>query len=108
MDPQLSGFALGLLFAAAKVGAIGTIACGIGWWRTHRKLSHLQATLPDPGRLDERLANLEQASDYTISQLTELTELQDTLLRQLGGPGARMLAAETTKPGPVDPLRTPR
>ena len=30
MDPQLSGFALGLLFAAAKVGAIGTIARGHG------------------------------------------------------------------------------
>jgi hypothetical protein len=29
MDPTLSGFALGLLLAAAKAGFIGTVAFGI-------------------------------------------------------------------------------
>ena len=64
MDPQLSGFALGLLFGAAKIGAIGTIGFAIAWWRTRRKLQRLERALPDPGVLKEHLANLEQNSDY--------------------------------------------
>ena len=107
MDPQLSAFTLGLLFAAAKVGAIGTIAFGIAWWRTHRKLQHLQATLPDPGRLEERLASLEQASDYTVSKLGELVEAQNALLRQGGASPARPALAEPVRPNPADTPRTP-
>jgi hypothetical protein len=68
MDPTLSGFALGLLLAAAKVGAIGTVAFGIAWWRTRKKLRRLEAALPDPTSLAERLANLEQMADYSASQ----------------------------------------
>ncbi len=60
MDPQLSGFALGLLLGAAKIGFLGTIGFGIAWWRTRSKLRRLEAALPDPARLGERLANLEQ------------------------------------------------
>ena len=52
IDPTLSGFALGLLLGAAKVGLIGTVGFGIAWWRTRRKLRRLEAELPDPARLE--------------------------------------------------------
>ena len=83
VDPQLSGFALGLLFAAAKVGAIGTIGFAIAWWRTRRKLQHLEQALPDPGSLHERLASLEQNTDYIGARLSELADTQAFLARQL-------------------------
>ena len=83
MDPQLSGFALGLLLGAAKAGVIGTVAFGIAWWRARGKLRRLEATLPDPARLEERLANLEQISDYSARQMDRLVEAQDALVRQL-------------------------
>jgi hypothetical protein len=67
MDPQLSGFA-------------------IAWWRTRRKLQRLEGALPDPGILDERLANLEQNSDYIGAKLTALAETQTRLLQQFGSP----------------------
>jgi hypothetical protein len=86
LDPQLSGFALGLLLGAAKAGFIGTIGFAIAWWRARGKLRRLEATLPDPGRLEERLANLEQISDYSASQLARLVEAQDALVRQLAAP----------------------
>ena len=86
MDPQLSGFALGLLFGAAKIGAIGTIGFAIAWWRTRRTLRHLEEVLPDPGVLEERLANLEQNSDYIGAKLAELGESQTRLLQQLNAP----------------------
>ncbi len=72
MDPQLSGFALGLLFGAAKIGAIGTIGFAIAWWRTRRRLQRLESVLPDPGVLEERLASLEQNTDYIGAKLAEL------------------------------------
>jgi hypothetical protein len=89
MDPTLSGFALGLLLAAAKVGVIGTVAFGVAWWRTRTKLRRLQATLPDPASLAERLANLEQMADYSASQMDRLLEAQDALARQLAAPPAK-------------------
>jgi hypothetical protein len=84
MDPQLSGFALGLLFGAAKIGAIGTIGFALAWWRIRRKLQRLEQALPDPGVLEERLANLDQNSDYIAAKLAELGESQTRLLQQLG------------------------
>ena len=83
MDPTLSGVALGLLLAASKVGVIGTVAFGIAWWRTRTKLRRLEATLPDPASLAERLANLEQIADYSASQMDRLLEAQDAVARQL-------------------------
>ena len=77
MDPTLSGFALGLLLGAAKIGAIGTIGFGIAWWRTRGKLRRLEAALPDPASLEERLANLEQVADYTSAQVNRLVEAQE-------------------------------
>lgn len=83
MDPQLSGFALGLLLATAKIGVIGTIGFAIAWWRTRRKLEHLEQSLPDPGSLHDRLASLEQNTDYIGARLSELAETQALLTRQL-------------------------
>lgn len=77
MDPTLSGFALGLLFAAAKVGLIGTVVFGVAWWKTRAKLRRLEATLPDPARLEERLASIEQITDYTASQMDRLVKGQE-------------------------------
>jgi hypothetical protein len=85
MDPQLSGFALGLLFGAAKIGAIGTVGFAIAWWRTRRKLQRLEEALPDPGRLEERLASIERNSDYIGAKIAELGEGQNQVLQQLGG-----------------------
>lgn len=109
MDPQLSGFALGLLFAAAKVGAIGTIGFAIAWWRTRRKLQHLEEVLPDPGILEERLANLEQNSDYIGARLAEMGEAQIRLLQQLGA-APRLSEAPTPEredSRPITPLAEP-
>lgn len=83
MDPTLSGFALGLLLAAAKAGAIGTIAFGIAWWRTRRKLKVFEAALPDPGQLEQRLASLEQLADYSASRMERLIESHEALERRL-------------------------
>jgi hypothetical protein len=83
MDPTLSGFALGLLFGAAKIGLIGTVAFGIAWWRTRKRLRHLEAALPDPTQLEERLANLEQLADYSASQMQRLVQSQDALTRSI-------------------------
>lgn len=76
MDPALSGFALGLLLGAAKVGVIGTVGFGIAWWRTRARLRRLESTLPDPARLEERLASLEQIADYSAGKLDRLIEAQ--------------------------------
>ncbi len=83
MDPTLSGFALGLLLAASKIGAIGTIGFGIAWWRTRSKLRRLEA---DPPRLEERLAHIEEIAEFTASQMDRLAETQDALARQLAPP----------------------
>ena len=76
MDPTLSGFALGLLLGAAKIGLIGTVGFGIAWWRTRARLRRLESALPDPARLEERLANLESLADYTAGQVGRLVEGQ--------------------------------
>lgn len=78
MDPQLSGFALGLLLGAAKGGFIGTIGFGIAWWRTRAKLRRLESALPDPGKLEERLASLEQLADYSAAQLARIADAQSS------------------------------
>ena len=85
MDPTLSGFALGLLLGAAKVGVLGTVGFGIAWWRTRARLRRLEAALPDPARLEERLASLEQLADYSASKLDRLLEGQEAA-RQLPSP----------------------
>ncbi len=106
MDPQLSGFALGLLFGAAKVGFIGTIGFAIAWWRARKKLAVLEATLPDPGLVEQRLASLEQAADYSASQLDRLLEGQVGLLRGLGSPGLIAPPAERAE-HPAQERNTP-
>ena len=77
MDPTLSGFALGLLVGAAKLGLIGTLGFGIAWWRTRGRLRRLESELPDPGSLEERLANLESLAEHTAGQVSRLVESQE-------------------------------
>jgi hypothetical protein len=103
MDPQLSGFALGLLFGAAKLGAIGTIGFAIAWWRTRRRLQRLESALPDPSVLDERLASLERNSDYIGAKIAELGEAQNQILQHLGA-GDRLPASPRLLD---DGIRTP-
>ena len=89
MDLALSGFALGLLFGAAKVLLIGTVGFGIAWWRTRRRLHELKAQHARPSLTDERLDRLEQGFDYLASQLDRLVTGQSELVRQLSQPEAR-------------------
>jgi uncharacterized iron-regulated membrane protein len=86
MDPTLSGFALGLLLGAAKIGLIGTVVFGVLWWKTRAKLRRLEGTLPDPARIEERLASIEQIADYTASQMDRLVKSQEETTRQLRPP----------------------
>lgn len=74
------------MLAAAKVGAFGTVAFAVAWWRTRKKLRRLEETLPDPAVLAERLANLEQLADYSSSQLDRLIQSQDAMTRQIAPP----------------------
>ncbi|MEO5825702.1 MAG: hypothetical protein ABIR59_07435 [Gemmatimonadales bacterium] len=83
MDPTLSGFALGLLFGAAKFGLIGTVGFGIAWWRTRSQLRKLEAQFPAPSILEERLARLEQDADYSAAKLDQLIDAQATVARLL-------------------------
>ena len=77
MDPTLSGFALGLLLGAAKIGAIGTVGFAIAWWRTRARLRRLEAELPDPAIMEERLANLESLTEHTAQQVNRLVEAHE-------------------------------
>ena len=83
MDLALSGFALGLLFGAAKVLLIGTVGFGIAWWRTRQRLRALEIEHAQPSLTDERLERLEQGFDYFSSQLDRLVAGQADLTRQL-------------------------
>lgn len=107
MDPQLSSFTIGLLFGAAKVGLVGTVGFAIAWWRGQRKLAALQAAHPDPGHLEERLAVLERASDYTVTQLERLIEGQAVLLRQLPPPLRGVPPESSPMDRPVGDAPTP-
>jgi hypothetical protein len=86
LDPQLSGFALGLLLGAAKVGFVGTLGFGIAWWRTRSKLKRLEEQLPDPAVLEQRLAGLEQMTDDSSGKLDRLLESQDAIAHRLQAP----------------------
>ena len=111
MDLALSGFALGLLFGAAKVLLIGTVGFGIAWWRTRRRLRALEIEHAQPSLTDERLARLEQGFDYLASQMDRLVAGQAELTRELtlreaprgalpGGPAAR----SSIPPEPAGPI----
>ena len=84
MDPQLSGFALGLLFGAAKIGAVGTVAFGVAWWRVRRKLRRLERASAD--QIEARLASLEESAQLTAGQLDRLIDAQDAARRVLPAP----------------------
>jgi len=84
MGPELSGFALGLLLGAAKVGLIGTVVFGIAWWRSRQRLRALEVEQARPALTEERLDHLEQGMDYLASQLDRVLDAQQQLGRQFG------------------------
>jgi len=83
MDPELSGFALGLLFGAAKVMTLGTIGFGVAWWRARRRAQELEQQLRLPSLEAERLDRLEQSLEYMASQLDRLVDGQAAVARHL-------------------------
>jgi hypothetical protein len=74
MDPELSGFALGLLFGAAKVMAITTAIFGVAWWRARKRVRELEAEVGKPTLDGERLDRLEQTLEYMMGQLDRLSD----------------------------------
>ena len=86
MDPTLSGFALGLLLGAAKLGLIGSVVFGVLWWRARARLRRLEVSSPDPAQLEERLASIERIADYTASQMDRLIKSQEEGPRELRPP----------------------
>ncbi|MGH7517042.1 MAG: hypothetical protein ACREOC_06180 [Gemmatimonadales bacterium] len=101
MDLALSGFALGLLFGAAKVLLIGTVGFGIAWWRGRRRLRELEALHAQPSLTDERLERLEQGLDYLATQLDRVVQSQGELVHLIGGGDRRL--GELPSGNPVTP-----
>lgn len=86
MEPELSGFALGLLFGAAKTLAITTGIFGIAWWRARRRVRELEAEVGKPSLDAERLDRLEQTMEYLAGQLERVADGQVAIGRRLGEP----------------------
>ena len=84
MEPELSGFALGLLFGAAKVLAITTGIFGVAWWRSRRRVRELGAEIQRPALDAERLDRLEQSLEYVAGQLERMADGQMAISRRLG------------------------
>ena len=93
MDPVVSGFALGLLPGRRQIGVIGTIVCGIGWWRTHRTLRRLDAALPEPAVARSGSPISSGWLDYSASQMERLMRSR-TRSRQLPRPPAKAILPE--------------
>lgn len=96
MEPELSGFALGLLFGAAKVMTITTAILGVAWWRARKRVRELEAEVGKPSLDEERLDRLEQALEYMMGQLDRLGESRGAL----GAPATRRLPGIETTRGP--------
>ena len=79
MEPELSGFALGLLFGAAKTLAITTGIFGVAWWRGKRRIRELEAELGRPALDTERVDRLEQSLEYIMVQLDRLGDTRGAL-----------------------------
>lgn len=94
MEPEISGFALGLLFGAAKTLAITTLIFGVAWWRARRRVHALEAEVRKPSLDAERLDRLEQTLEYMMGQLDRLGDARG----DLGVPTPRqLLGTETTR-----------
>jgi uncharacterized protein HemX len=87
MNPELTGFLLGLLLGAAKVMAIGTVGFGLAWWRARGRIRHLEAEqleterLAAPDREDWR--QLQEGLAQVIVQLDQITRTQAGMMKQL-------------------------
>lgn len=103
MNPEWSGFALGLLFGAAKIMAIGTVGFGIAWWRARVRIRKLEAERLEPAEADERLVRLEQSFDYVAGQLDQLMRSHAELNEQLAAAAAVRQLREPHAPLAGDP-----
>jgi hypothetical protein len=101
MDPEASGFVLGLLFGAAKVSIIGAVGFGVAWWRARARIRDLEAAQAQPSLTAERLDRLEQGLDYVASQLDRVVDGQSDLQRRLPpapSTDGQFLPANTERP----------
>ena len=103
MNPELTGFALGLLLGAAKVLAIAALGFGVAWWRARARIRDLEA---DQLVLDRQLSendNLRQIQESLSEMRLSLSQLNRThagLLKQLsGGPPVDETAALPRRTG---------
>jgi hypothetical protein len=78
MNPELTGFALGLLLGAAKVLAIATVGFAYAWWKARNRVKSLEAELQEADRLPAataRLLEIEQKLDRISRHLEESRRL---------------------------------
>ena len=81
MNPELTGFALGLLLGAAKVMTIGTIGFGIAWWRARLRVRALETDLREADAQiaalkEEQAALLVAHPEHTTPRLPGATTLE--------------------------------
>jgi hypothetical protein len=74
MDPQLTGFALGLLLGTAKIMTIGTVGFAIAWWRARARIRGLEEELREAERAssipaEERLRRIEESLERLASRV---------------------------------------
>jgi len=88
MNPELTGFALGLLLGAAKIMTIGTVGFAIAWWRARRRVRELEAEAREAeleAAGSDRIRQLEGSVAHLSAQLHQLLEAQSALTMRLGG-----------------------
>ena len=87
MNPELTGFLLGLLLGAAKVLAIRTVGFGMAWWRARGRIRQLEADLLEAERLSapdgEDLRHLHEGLAQVVVQLDQLARTQSSLTKLL-------------------------
>ena len=87
MNPELTGFALGLLLGAAKVMTIAAAGFGLAWWRARRRIKQLEADQLEAERLSapsgEELRQIGEGLAHVIVQLDQLNRAQAELMKQL-------------------------
>jgi hypothetical protein len=74
----------GVLLASTKGLAFAAVGFGVAWWRARRRITRLEASLPQTDELAARLERVESSLDYTTAALERLLSGQDELLRGAG------------------------
>ncbi len=83
MDPQVSGFALGLLLGAVKITFIGMVGFGIAWLRARTRIRKLEdaARFQAESGVEARLAGLEEGIEFISTQLQQMLAAQPDPVR---------------------------